>query len=126
MILLDTHIWIWWATSPERLNAGQLSALRSESAAVSAISFWELAMLAAKGRIELDEPLPDWIDHNLNAFGITTVEITPTIAYTANNLRDLEHRDPADRMILATALEHSLTLLTIDRVLLAYPHVKSL
>jgi PIN domain nuclease of toxin-antitoxin system len=85
-----------------------------------------LTLLESKQRVTLDEPCLDWIAHNLETFNVTVLELSPSIAFRSNNLREFEHRDPADRIIVATAIDHSLTLLTVDQALIAYPHVKTL
>ena len=72
-VLLDTHIWIWWATNPNRLSAQQRDLLDQCDAAVSAKSFWELTLLEAKGRIILDALGHKWIEHNLAVFPIQTL-----------------------------------------------------
>lgn len=123
MILLDTHALLWLdrddpalgATSRERMAAAWL---RSELA-VSAICFWEVAMLARRGRISLQQDPSRWRLDWLQA-GLQEIALDGALALAAVPLEAL-HADPADRFIVATAMAHGATLLTADRAILAWP-----
>lgn len=86
--------------------------------AVSAISFWEIAMLQAKRRVQFLTPLTDW-RLGLIASGIIEIPITGAIGIQAGDLEDL-HGDPADRIIMATAIQLEASLLTADRAMLEW------
>ena len=121
MILLDTHVLLW-----SRLGAVKIGprsrelmerAWRETTLAASAISFWEIAMLQRKGRMKLLRDVTAWRTHLLDD-GLVEIPVDGTIAIRANRLVDF-HPDPADRLIVATALGgHS--LLTADRKILSW------
>ncbi|HQQ77157.1 MAG TPA: type II toxin-antitoxin system VapC family toxin [Thermoanaerobaculia bacterium] len=119
MILLDTHAWIWWAAeTPRRLSARARRAIAdSPSVGVSAISAWEVAMLVAKGRLELDRDVLVWIRQALSLPRVTLVPLTPEIAVRSTRLGDGFPGDPADRILVATARELGAQLVTKDRAL---------
>ena len=122
MILLDTHVLLWHERGDQRLGPrarAELERSWSEGeSAVSAISFWEVGMLVEKGRLgfhlDLDAWRRDLLDH-----GLVEVPVDGRIAVRAGLLTDM-HGDPADRLIVATALEGH-HLLTADRGILAWP-----
>lgn len=121
MILLDTHVLIWLASGSESLGTGARrlidDAWSEESVAVSAISFWETAMLVEKGRIALHTPVDPW-RRSLIDSGLTELPLDGQIALSAAALTEL--RDPADRFIVATAIQRDARLLTADRRILDF------
>ena len=129
MILLDTHIWIWLADENERLNdrlKQMISNHRSDGLGISAISCWEVAKLAENDRLNLDCDIEEWMDAALNLPDIQLIELTPRIAIGSTKLPGEFHRDPADQIIVATAREYDLALLTLDQKILNYEHVHTL
>jgi PIN domain nuclease of toxin-antitoxin system len=123
VILLDTHAVVWLATDQ---GLGKQSrrmadkALADDSLAVSAITFWELTMLVAKGRLRaLRSPTEQ--RNKLLAAGICELPLTGEIAILAGELENI-HGDPADRIIAATAIAHDATLMTADENLLRWRH----
>lgn len=129
MILLDTHIWIWWAESSPRLSARHAALIASNitgGICVSVVSCWEAAKLVSLGRLVLSNPVGDWIDGSLARPGIGLIALTPQIAVEACNLPTPFHRDPADELLVATARILRMPLLTADQKILAYPHVNCL
>lgn len=131
LILLDTHVWIWWASDPARLSGRAISALdRAEEedgpVYLSAISTWEVAMLVTKGRLDLTLPVEDWIAHSEEVPIIEFVPVTSHLALRSVTLPDFEHPDPADRLIVATARYLGVPLITRDRKLHEYPHVDTM
>jgi PIN domain nuclease of toxin-antitoxin system len=117
VIVLDTHVLIWFAEDvPElgkRAAAAADEALRSDELAVSAISFWEIAMLARKGRLELADA-PAAVRRKVLEQGIREIAIDGSIGMGAAELSGF-HGDPADRIIVATAVANDATLITADR-----------
>ena len=113
-LLLDTHVWIWWINQDSALpaQAGQLIE-EAETVAVSAISCWEVRMLQQRQRIELSGTVEAWLEQALQPAGISCLPISCTIADKSANLPQ-HHRDPADRLIIAAALEHRYSLLSVD------------
>lgn len=130
MILLDTHAWIWWASGDRALSARARSAVERESGEggirVSSISVWEAAMLVLRGRLELTIPVEDWI---LRCEAIPSLEFVPVdnrIALESTRLPGRIHADPADRLIVATAMLLRIPLVTMDRRLRRYRHVRTI
>lgn len=129
MIVLDTHIWVWWVHGDERLTSNQtqvIQANETEVIGVSAISCWEIAKLVELGRLELSTPLEKWFEQALNYPGIRIMELTPEIATESTRLPGEFHRDPADQLIVATARILNCVLVTSDERILNYPHVKTI
>jgi PIN domain nuclease of toxin-antitoxin system len=124
-VLLDTHAWVWFrlgeAAAFHRASIDAIHAAAARSALrVSVISVWEVAMLAAKRRLQLGLPVTEWVQGALAAPGLMLAELTPEIAIEACSLPGEFHDDPADRMIVATARVTGATLYTKDRSILAY------
>ena len=93
---------------------------------VSVISCWEVAKLVEVGRLELSVPVTQWIERALALPGIQLLPLTPEIAIASSQLPGEFHRDPADQLIVATARIHDIPILTVDRRILAYKHVRML
>jgi len=113
--LLDTHAVLWVVESSPRLSPKVRALAKvhpTEAFAVAAISLLEIARKAHTGEIELAPDPARWLDDLSQRFQI--LPLTPAIAWRSVGL-EWEHRDPADRMICATALEHKLTLVTQDK-----------
>ena len=126
MILLDTHAWWWSLTEPENLSKTAIKTIRqakSDQRMIASISIWEFAMMAARKRIRLKISVAKWLSQALKDTGLGVIEISPQIAIDACNLPGNFHKDPADRLIVATARANNLRLVTKDEKMLAYPHV---
>ena len=124
VILIDTHVLIWAISDDRRLGPGARERLDLEAETgvlnVSAITPWEIALLAHKGRIVLGrEPLA-WIEAALGLPAIALAPIEPAIAVGCVTLPGELHGDPADRLIVATARYHVWPLMTADSALLGY------
>lgn len=124
MILLDTHVLVWFDTNNRSLGreARDLiaAAWPSREVALSAVSFWECGMLHARGRLSLRLPPYRWRADLIDA-GLNEVALSGDVTLTAATLETLHH-DPADRFIVATAIAHEATLLTADAALLRWRH----
>ncbi len=122
MILIDTHVLIWLdegnSSLGKKSRALTDTALQEGELLVSAISFWETAMLVAKQRVEIKMDLEAW-RLNLLAQGLQEAPVDGGLALRAGNLPEF-HGDPADRLIVATALHTSATLLTADERILSW------
>ena len=117
--LLDTHILLWWRSRPARLSRRQRDDLlrwekASDQIAISDISLWEIANLAEKGRIEIPMPADLWLGRLENDPMIRILPITARVAAESVRLTPSFHKDPADRLIVATALCYGLRLMTAD------------
>ena len=117
--LLDTHILIWWLNDSSRLSPAQQEIVSSASAEspllVSDISIWEVATLHSLSRIQLTIPLRAWLDKAVAPPLVRRQGISPAIAAELATLPDSFQRDPADRILVATARVFGATLLTQDR-----------
>lgn len=127
MIILDTHIWIWWVNGSIELSPVKkriLSDYQADGFGISAISCWEVAKLVEKGRLALTMPVVQWVEQALVYPGIRLLPLDPKIAVASTQLPPPFHNDPADQIITATARELNCTLATDDGRILGYPHVK--
>lgn len=115
MTVLDTHAWIWSVSEPSRLGKRARRALDAEKRiGVPAICCLEVATLAARGRITLDRPPLEWIHDALALPRVELLPLTPAVAVKAAGLPSTFPGDPADRLVVATALIESATLITRD------------
>ena len=128
MIVLDTHIWIDFVDRPDSLPRPMLEAIRArrEPVGISSISAWEVLMLERRGRLELKIPASLWVEKCERLAMFHFIPVDNSIARLAVDLPGPLHSDPADRIIIATALSLGATLVTRDRKIIEYPHVKTL
>jgi PIN domain nuclease of toxin-antitoxin system len=129
VIVLDTHALIWWVTSPKRIPREATRTIdkairREEHLGVSSFSIWEIAFIHARGRLRLSMELDLWLEklEGLGTFSFYPVE--NRIARRAVTL-PLATRDLADRIIVATAIEHGATLVTADEKIRSYETLKT-
>jgi PIN domain nuclease of toxin-antitoxin system len=124
MIVLDTHIWLWWVNEDKQnLKPEWMSRIQSpEDVGVSAISCFEIAWLERHGRIALPCPRQEWFEKALVGSGIVLLPVSPVIASVAVDLPEF-HRDPQDRIIIATALVYEGTLISVDSKFPCYPEL---
>ena len=127
MILLDTHIWVWWVNESKELSTKHQQIIESQQAGglgVSIISCWEVAKLVELGRVQLTISVEEWLTEALQYPQIQLLELTPKIVVESTQLPGTFHRDPADQMIVATARVLNINLVTADRKIRDYPYVK--
>ncbi len=118
-LLLDTHIALWLDSGDDRLRASTRALIdgcwqNGGAILLSAITVWEIALLVDTGRIDLDVPVAAWIERFLDCPGIEAVPLGHQAASRSYQLHHLEHRDPADRLLIATAIELACPLVTYD------------
>lgn len=124
-VLLDTHVVHWWSAEPERISRSARRVLKAaDELLIAAISWYELAWLADRRRIVIDIPVRSWLE-GLGA-QLRTIGITPAITDTAVSLPASFPRNPADRLIYATAIEHGLKLVTKDQAIAEHDQPHSL
>lgn len=120
--LLDTHVLLWWLGPASRLSPAQRKVIENAGPAeplwVSEISLWEIATLHSLNRIELRLPLRDWLEKATAPPLVRRFGISPAVAAEVAALPDTFHRDPADRIIVASAKVLGATLLTQDQRIL--------
>lgn len=125
MITLDTHIWIWWAEGGHQLPADYKNLIQQSvpnGLGVSAISCWEVAKLVERGRLQLTLPVDQWLDYALLP-PVLLLPLSSEVAVASTQLPGPFRRDPADQIIVATARFYNCSLVTLDRLIRAYPHV---
>ena len=127
--LLDTHAWLWWATEDRRLSRRAKVAIekgqRADALWLSLVSVWELAKKVEKRQITLDRPLDQWLDGATTLPGLHLAELTRPILVESCQLPPHIVGDPADQIIIATARHHGAILVTKDRHIRTYAHVRS-
>lgn len=127
MIICDTHVLVFDALAPARLSTKARRRLKEgesrEQLACADISLWEIAMLIAKRRLEVDEEPASFIQTVLDSRGYRIMPITPKIAALSQSA-DFPQKDPADRLIAATALAIGAELLSADQAMKAIPGLK--
>lgn len=117
-LVLDTHAWVWWLSKPEKLSRKQRSAIDrarkrgGDTLLLSVISGWEVALLVQGGRLRLPVQLEVWLEQAMSIPGLEIAQLTVPIIAGASRLTGL--RDPADMLIVATALHHGAPLITND------------
>ena len=129
MIVLDTHIWVWWVHGAPQLPQAHATILQQHEESglgISAISCWEVAKLVEKGRLTLPCAIDQWMRLALAYPGITLLPLEPEIAIESTRLPRPFHNDPADQIIVATARIHQCSVVTIDKKMVDYPHVQAL
>lgn len=130
MIVLDTHALLWWATGDDtQLSSVAAQAIAAEmhggQIVVSSISSWELAMLVARGRIDLSMDIEAWLSVVDEIEAVRFAPVDNEIAVKSIALPGEFHKDPADRIIVATARKLAAPLVTADEKIRAYPHVRT-
>jgi PIN domain nuclease of toxin-antitoxin system len=127
VILLDTHIWVWWVSQPAKLLRKHRELLDrgpDSSLGVSIISCWEVAKLAEYGRLKLDRPVETWIEEALAQPGLDLVPLSLRIVVESTQLPEPFHRDPVDQLLVATARVLDCQFMTEDSKIASYPHVR--
>jgi PIN domain nuclease of toxin-antitoxin system len=129
MIVLDTHAWIWWASNPAFLSETAKGiidgAVKERNIFISAISTWEVAILVSRGRLKLTMSASDWVAASEALPFLNFVSVSNNIALKSVQLPGALHNDPADRIIIATAVSLGAVLVTKDEKIRNYPHVKT-
>jgi PIN domain nuclease of toxin-antitoxin system len=120
-LLLDTHIFIWWADQPEKLSPAALSALQDEAneLLLSVASVWEMQIKIQLGKLKLSLPLKELVKNQqeTNDIRVSPVALTHVLALDA---LPFHHKDPFDRLLIAQSIEEDLTLVTADSQFSAY------
>lgn len=128
--LLDTHVWVWWNMYPKKLSQRVRALIgdpeQYEELLLSAISCWEFSKLLEKKRIGISCDPEEWIREALEMPKLRVVPLTPTLSYRSTNLPQPFHEDPVDQIIVATAREENATVLTKDKLLKTYKHVRTI
>ncbi|ANN80604.1 type II toxin-antitoxin system VapC family toxin [Bordetella flabilis] len=130
MIVLDTHALIWWVSGDPQLGANAKAAIagarRDGQILLSAITAWEIAMLVRGGRLDLTQDVMTWLDTVADLPMVRFVPVDARISVQSVDLPGQFHKDPADRIIVATARHFGVPLVTADLRIRDYPHVQSI
>ncbi len=130
MIVLDTHALVWWVTADPTLSKKAKTAIERELAGgqiiVSAISAWEIAMLAEQEKLVLSMDVSNWLATVSEIEAVRFLPVDVEISTKSVRLPGDFHKDPADRMIVATARKLAAPLVTKDEKIRAYVHVKTI
>ena len=129
MLLLDTHVWWWALNEPKKLSNKAHKIIRENppnQRAIASISMWEFAMMVSTGKVEIRIPAELWLDQAISQTGLEVFDLNPRIAAESCNLPGDFHKDPADRIIVATARINELTLVTKDKKILSYPYAETI
>lgn len=130
MILLDTHVLIWWLDQSPKLSKKAKKIIDKEiktgTILLSTITTWELSLLTRKGKIKLSKDIESWIGELEKLPFIQFVSLDNKIVLESNNLPGDFHEDPADRFIVATARQLGAALVTSDLRIREYPQVMSI
>ena len=130
MIVLDTHTLVWWVTGDVALSKKAKTAIDRElnggQIIVSAISAWEIAMLVERERLVLSMDVESWLATVAKIDAVRFIPLDVEIALKSVDLPGSFHKDPADRMIVATARKLAVPLVTKDEKIRVYAHVKTI
>jgi PIN domain nuclease of toxin-antitoxin system len=127
-LLLDTHVWLWRLLEPGRLSADAEAAIASSQSELflSPISTWETLVLARKGRLALEPTPSEWVLDALRRSAPTAAPLSHSVALRSEALQGFASHDPADRFLVATALELDLTLVTADTAMQGFAPLTTL
>lgn len=127
MIVLDTHVWLWWLHDPAKLSPTAVELIQQEQETgaliLSSISVWEVAVKVQSGKLALPMDISQWYAL-ARSYPATVIEpLSPVDAIASTQLPGDFHKDPADRMIISLARRLAVPLITCDRKILEYQHV---
>ncbi len=130
MIILDTQAWLWWTHDLSRLSPKAIQLIKkaekSDGLRVSVISVWEIALKNSSGKLILPLQINEWVHQACSYPNLTIELLSVQDAIESTQLPGEFHKDPADRIIVAMARRHNATLITSDKLILAYQHVETI
>ena len=130
MIVLDTHVWVWWVSGIEELPLKVIrlieKAIDQKAIYISCISVWEVAQLIERGRLQITLDVNNWVARSEALPFVHFIPVDNAIALRSVQLPSPLHPDPADRIIIATALNLGFPLVTRDERLAHYAHVQTI
>ncbi len=130
MIVIDTHVLVWWVSGDQSLSENAAKVIKNtlgggSEVIISSISAWEVSMLIEKGRLILSMDVESWLDEITQIDGVRFMPVDNEIAVKSAVLPGDFHKDPADRIIVATARRLAVPLVTADEKIIRYQHVKT-
>ncbi|RKZ48969.1 MAG: VapC toxin family PIN domain ribonuclease [Gammaproteobacteria bacterium] len=131
MIVIDTHVLVWWVSGSDSLSDAADKIIKdtlnsNDEVIISSISAWEISMLIEKGRLVLSMDVESWFDEVSQIDGVHFMPVDNEISIKSTMLPGEFHKDPADRMIVATARKLAVPLITADEKIIHYEHVKTI
>jgi len=131
MIVIDTHVLVWWVSGSDSLSDAADKIIKdtlnsNDEVIISSISAWEISMLIEKGRLVLSMDVESWFDEVSQIDGVRFMPVDNEISIKSTMLPGEFHKDPADRMIVATARKLAVPLITADETIIHYEHVKTI
>ncbi len=131
MVVIDTHVLIWWVSGSKLLSKPASKTINdtlesNDEIIISSISAWEVAMLIQKDRLVLNMDVENWVDEVSQIEGVRFMSVDNEIGIKSTMLPGDFHKDPADRFIVATARKLAVPLITADEKIINYPHVETL
>lgn len=131
MIVIDTHVLVWWVSGSDSLSDAADKIIKdtlnsNDEVIISSISAWEISMLIEKGRLVLSMDVESWFDEVSQIDGVRFMPVDNEISIKSTMLPGEFHKDPADRMIVATARKLAVPLITADEKIIHYEHVKTI
>jgi PIN domain nuclease of toxin-antitoxin system len=124
VILLDTHAFIWLASDQRQLSKTALKLLQQpeQTAAISIVTAWEIAILTKRNRLELPVAPDVFVERALGQHHLSELPLSRDVVFASVNLPDI-HNDPFDRILVATARAHRMTLISKDKTIARYPDI---
>ncbi|MCP4414449.1 MAG: type II toxin-antitoxin system VapC family toxin [Gammaproteobacteria bacterium] len=131
MVVIDTHILIWFVNGSDQLSKIAQDTINQTLASddeiiISSISTWEISMLINKNRLVLSMDIESWLNNIENIQGFRFAPVDNEIAFKSTELPGEFHKDPADRMIVATARKLAVPLITADQKIRQYKHITTI
>ena len=129
MIILDTHIWVWWNHNDSKLTTNHCKVIneeRSKGLGICSISLIEISRLVTQNRLILPCSIQEWFNIALAQEGIILLSTTPQIPIESYSLPGNFHKDPADRLIVSTARVYDVPLVSVDEKIIHYSDVKTI
>jgi len=131
MLVIDTHVLIWFVNGSDQLSLTAKNSIENEltndgEIIISSISAWEISMLIQKNRLVLSMDIEAWLEQVEQIEGFRFMPVDDEISYKSTILPGKFHKDPADRMIVATARKFAIPLVTADQKIRDYEHVKTI
>ena len=130
MIVIDTHILIWWVSGDKKLSNAAKNIIKKtlvdSEVIISSISVWEISMLIEKERLVISMDIESWINEVSSIEGVRFMPVDNEIGIKSTKLPGDFHKDPADRIIVATARKLAVALVTADEKIIEYPYVKTI
>ncbi|PCJ47153.1 MAG: VapC toxin family PIN domain ribonuclease [Gammaproteobacteria bacterium] len=131
MLVIDTHVLIWFVNGSKELSATAKKAIdaviaKEDEIIISSISAWEISMLIEKKRLVLSMDIESWLEQVEQIEGFRFMPVDNEVGHKSTRLPGEFHKDPADRVIIATARKLAVPLVTADEKIREYEHVKTI